>query len=123
MTKGWIGVDLDGTLAFYEGFRGDEHIGEPITPMLERVKRRIKAGATVCIFTARAGNGEDAVKHVKDWCMKHGLGDLRVTNVKDRFCTEIWDDRAFSVEKNTGRWVNANFADGRGDQKLIPLND
>jgi len=34
----WIGVDLDGTLAKYGEWRGVEHIGEPIPPMVDRVK-------------------------------------------------------------------------------------
>ena len=33
-----IAVDLDGTLAKYEGFHGMEHIGEPVPGMLRRVK-------------------------------------------------------------------------------------
>ena len=28
--SGWIGVDLDGTLARYDGWRGIDHIGEPM---------------------------------------------------------------------------------------------
>jgi hypothetical protein len=31
-TGGWIGVDLDGTLAHYDGWKGIDHIGEPIKP-------------------------------------------------------------------------------------------
>ena len=31
--SGWIGVDLDGTLAFYDMWRGMEHIGKPIPAM------------------------------------------------------------------------------------------
>ena len=38
----WIGVDLDGTLAEWDGWKGHEHIGPPIPAMLERVKRWIK---------------------------------------------------------------------------------
>lgn len=38
MSEGWIGVDLDGTLAEYLGWQGMGHIGEPIAPMVERVK-------------------------------------------------------------------------------------
>jgi hypothetical protein len=38
MTNRWIGVDLDGTLAFYDQWRAF-HIREPIPLMLERVKR------------------------------------------------------------------------------------
>jgi hypothetical protein len=34
---GWIGVDLDGTLAHYDGiWRGDEYIGEPVGRALSR---------------------------------------------------------------------------------------
>jgi hypothetical protein len=35
----WVGVDLDGTLAEYHGFKGPEHIGKPIPKMVARVKR------------------------------------------------------------------------------------
>ncbi len=31
--KGWYAVDLDGTLAFYDEWRGADHIGAPIIPM------------------------------------------------------------------------------------------
>ena len=34
--SGWIGVDLDGTLATYEEWRGLEHIGDPVPAMKER---------------------------------------------------------------------------------------
>ena len=38
MSDPWIGVDLDGTLAHYTGWRGEDHIGKPILPMLLRIK-------------------------------------------------------------------------------------
>jgi len=50
----WIGVDLDGTLAFDEGWKGHQHIGPPIPLMLERVKRWLAMDIEVRIFTARA---------------------------------------------------------------------
>jgi hypothetical protein len=34
--NGWIGVDLDGTLAFYDEWIGPEHIGAPIPGMVDR---------------------------------------------------------------------------------------
>jgi hydroxymethylpyrimidine pyrophosphatase-like HAD family hydrolase len=52
-TQGWIGVDLDGTLAHYDGWKGANHIGEPIPAMVERVKRWLAEGKTVKIMTAR----------------------------------------------------------------------
>ena len=33
--KKWIGFDLDGTLAEYNGWEGIEHIGKPIKPIVE----------------------------------------------------------------------------------------
>ena len=47
MSGGWIGVDLDGTLAYYDYWRGPEHIGEPIPAMLERVQRWLAEGKDV----------------------------------------------------------------------------
>lgn len=37
--KGWIGVDLDGTLAEYDGWKGPDEIGAPVEPMVERRAR------------------------------------------------------------------------------------
>lgn len=51
--KGWVGVDLDGTLAHYDEFRGDDHVGEPIEPMVRRVRKMLDEGKDVRIFTAR----------------------------------------------------------------------
>ena len=100
---GWIGVDLDGTLAKYESWeKNGETIGEPVPEMLFRVKNWVVNGKTVKIFTARA-SVSDQIPPIKEWCKKHGLGDLEVTNVKDFGMIELWDDRAVAVEMNTGR--------------------
>ena len=52
--RGWIGVDLDGTLAEYHGWNGS--IGKPIAPMVDRVKRWLAEGVEVRIMTARVSN-------------------------------------------------------------------
>ena len=49
---GWIGVDLDGTLAEYGEFKGLYVIGDPIPKMVERVQRWLAEGWEVCIMTA-----------------------------------------------------------------------
>ncbi len=49
-----IAVDLDGTLAHYDEFRGKDHIGKPIPKMMERVKKWLDEGQKIVIFTARA---------------------------------------------------------------------
>lgn len=112
-TKAWYGVDLDGTLAFYSGWKGIEHIGEPIPEMLLRVKEWLAIGRTVKIFTARVCVNPQrepvvawaARRVIEDWCLKHIGRVLEVTNVEDFGMIELWDDRAVQVEKNTGRLV------------------
>lgn len=112
-TKGWIGVDLDGTLARYDGWRGVAHIGEPVPEMLHRVLGWINEGRDVRIFTARVGDhvvdpeGLQLVQTtIEQWCHKHLGKVLPITNKKDFAMIELWDDRAVQVEPNTGRRVD-----------------
>lgn len=99
--SGWIGVDLDGTLAEYGGWQGPDHIGAPVPVMLARVKGWLDAGKSVKIFTARACIPEQ-IPPVKAWLERHGLGALEVTNVKDFGMISLWDDRCVQVIPNTG---------------------
>lgn len=101
-TSGWIGVDLDGTLAHYDGWRGADHIGVPIPSMLERVKNWVADGVEVRIFTARCSVPEQ-VPVIYEWLEKHGIGGLKVTNIKDFAMVELWDDRAIQIIPNTGK--------------------
>jgi len=100
--EGWIGVDLDGTLAYYDEWRGEEHIGEPIIPMFNRIIMWLSQGINVKIFTARAVLGERQVKIIQDWCVAYGLPPLEVTATKDFTMIELWDDRCIQVTANTG---------------------
>lgn len=112
--KGWIGVDLDGTLAEYEGWQGIEKIGAPIPLMLDRVKAWVAAGQEVRIMTARAfrlllpshdpeyKEGADAVRHIHTWLVANGLPKLKVTCVKDFSMIQLWDDRCVQIIPNTG---------------------
>lgn len=116
MVGGWIGVDLDGTLAHYDGWKGIEHIGAPIPLMVERVKKWLSEGKEVRIFTARVTRTDlmtreeiiqraNIIRSIQSWCLEHiGLA-LPVTNVKDFGMVELWDDRAIQVVPNTGERV------------------
>ncbi len=97
----WIGVDLDGTLAYYTGWKGLDDIGEPIPAMMARVKK-VLTKYNVKIFTARACI-PDQIESIKKWLVKHGLEGLEITNVKDFGMIELWDDKCVQVELNTGR--------------------
>ena len=120
MSKGWIAVDLDGTIAHHTGWKGEDHIGEPIPKMVERVKRWLADGKEVGIFTARVGmcdrqseNGvidnfkfaERQQALIKAWCKQHIGQELRVTASKDFEMLELWDDRAIQVIVNEGEPV------------------
>ena len=101
----WIGVDLDGTLAEYYGWRGIDHIGAPIPLMVERVKRWIDSGKEVKIFTARISNPDEklaATTAIWKWLFENGLPLLEITNIKDWKMLELWDDRCVQVQMNTG---------------------
>jgi len=104
--SGWIGVDLDGTLAEYHGWSGPNHIGPPVPAMVERVKRWLADGREVRIFTARIAEGNPYVRDaIEEWCQEHIGTRLPVTATKDLHMVELWDDRAVQVEANTGRPV------------------
>jgi phosphoserine phosphatase len=112
MADGWIGVDLDGTLAKYYGWSDDPFkIGEPVPRMVERVKQWLQEGKQVWIVTARVNFEVTYLKpeeqqHVHEainiWCIKHIGQALPITYKKNQSMIELWDDRAVQVIPNTG---------------------
>lgn len=102
MMSGWIAVDLDGTLAYYTpGQFSMDKVGDPIVPMLNRVRGWIDQGIEVRIFTARAQDPA-SIPVVQAWTLKYLGVKLPVTNVKDMDMLELWDDRAIQVVHNEG---------------------
>jgi hypothetical protein len=101
-------VDLDGTLAIYDGWKGHKHIGDPIPLMVGFVREMLDAGKDVRIFTARASNRDNPREHaetiyaISAWCEKHLGRVLPITNEKTFETICIFDDRAVGVEENTG---------------------
>jgi hypothetical protein len=109
--SGWIGVDLDGTLAEYHGWIPGGGIGKPIRAMVERVKKWLAEGKDVRIFTARVfaaeasgfEHGQHILAKIEDWCLEHLGVILPITCTKDMAMIELWDDRAVQVIPNTGK--------------------
>lgn len=104
MNKRWIGVDLDGTLAEYDGWK-DGLIGKPIIVMRDRIKRWLDAKIEVRIVTARVSIPSQAVEQrlmIERWCEEHLGQKLQVTCQKDFAMLELWDDRAVRVTRNNG---------------------
>jgi len=118
----WIAVDLDATLAKYDGWKGPNHIGDPIPLMVQRVIQWKKKGTCVKIMTARAcstnPNRESNLKTIEDWLELHVYPELKhwddssdwykipITSEKDFDMIELWDDRAVQVKPNTGKRVD-----------------
>ena len=136
MGKGWYGFDLDGTLAKYNGWKGIDHIGEPVKPMVELIKRMHDEGKVVKIVTARVAPrkledgtvGEQftwltprpssdpdarytATQYILDWCEEVAhLGFLpEIVYQKDHLMIELYDDRAKQVVPNEG-WLVEDIA-------------
>ena len=122
--KGWIGVDLDRTLAEYhgkvDGVYDPLRIGKPIPKMVERIKAWLAEGYEVRIFTARVGGLEPmdparlmVTAAIWEWLEFEAGIPLRlaVTATKDMDCCQIWDDIAVTVERNTGRTIHEMLAE------------
>jgi len=113
--SGWIGVDLDGTLAEYGGWKGKDHIGAPVAAMAFRVRQWLAEDRDVRIFTARVsgpreGNEiEESRTLIQDWTERHFGKRLAVTCTKDFGMIELWDDRVVQIECNTGRRMDGQL--------------
>ena len=105
----WVGFDLDGTLAKYDGWKGIDHIGDPVEPVVLMAKLLHWLGKKIKILTARVaprGGENDSDKaraYVEEWCQKNLGFTPEVTYVKDASMVALFDDRAVAVEPNTGK--------------------
>jgi len=105
-------VDVDGTMADDSVIDMDNYspeiIGPPIKKMVDRVKSWMAQGCRVVIFTARVhpGHGLEEVAiaeaALKEWSREVFGVELEITCMKDPMFSEIWDDKAVRVDKNTG---------------------
>jgi hypothetical protein len=112
MNGGWVGFDLDGTLAVYDGWKGVEHVGAPVPPMVAIARDFLAAGVPIRIVTARVSVPEqaDAARAaIEAWCLEHLGVVVPVTCTKDFQMLVLYDDRAISVQKNTGRCLGFTF--------------
>lgn len=118
----WIGVDLDGTLAHYDGWPADGSIGRPINRMVNRVRAKLEEGIEVRVMTARVSMVGHEFQHVfqqrilvREWTKEHIGRELTSTCSKDFGMIELWDDRAQRVVPNTGAFESeVRTADAAG---------
>lgn len=108
-----VAFDLDGTLAFYNGYKGPEHIGDPIPKAIALAKEYLEKGVRVVIFTARVGSENQAANdvsrsYVEEWTVQHVGQKLEVTAQKSPMFKLIYDDRARQVVENLGLVVTSD---------------
>lgn len=97
----FVGFDLDGTLARSPDEFDIKKVGEPIKPMVDKLREHLAKGDTVKIFTARAST-PGAAGPIHAWLKKHDLPELEVTNVKTPGLKLLYDDRAVGVVRDKG---------------------
>jgi len=94
-----VAVDLDGTLAEYDGSFHVETIGEPISSAVDKLHRLKRAGCRIVIFTCREDN-----ELLRGWLDSHGIPydginenpDVALNDMPSGkvFADVYWDDRA-----------------------------
>ena len=137
--KGWYGFDLDGTLAKYDGWKGIDHIGEPVVPMVKLIKQMHDEGKVIKVMTARVAPKDKPetkpnpyregnwciqepdvqtwalkdewtpLEFIQEWCYRT-LGFVpEVVYQKDHLMLELYDDRVKQVVPNEG-WLIEDIA-------------
>lgn len=100
-------VDFDGTLAYQDNELGHYCLGDPIYPMVDRVKKWLSEDDEVIIFTARASTMSDLEKRdIERFCEKYIGRVLPITCIKTRDIDVFYDDKAVQVIFNTGKVVS-----------------
>lgn len=113
--KGWYGFDLDGTLAKYDKWEGIDHIGDPVKPMVDLIRKMHDEGKVVKILTARVAPRANAEYKNREKCAPpdyvaaadfSGLSDDAKTWVENMYLVlDTWGARGFVIDwclKNLG---------------------
>ena len=107
--KGWYGFDLDGTLAKYDGWKGIDHIGEPVKPMVNLVRKMHDEGKVVKILTARVAPRADVEirpnPYLADSAVYDAVGRDNEERYRDLYRAQKWRAREFVSDwclKNLG---------------------
>jgi hypothetical protein len=94
-----IGIDFDGVLSEYTGWKGgNATLDPPVTGAIEAIRAYQDAGLEVCIYSSRAEDGP-AKERIRKWLQAYGLESKRiqkiaVTNLKPPAIVYL-DDRAW----------------------------
>ena len=113
-------VDLDGVLARYDGWRGPEHIGDPLPGAVEFV-RELSEFAEVVVYTSRctpsdegeqrAADASAAIAQVTKWLEQHAFPCREVYAARGKPHAHAFiDDRAVPCHAGCDRGHGARGA-------------
>ena len=107
--KGWYGFDLDGTLAKYDKWDGIGHIGEPVEPMVDLIRKMHDEGKVVKILTARVAPRSNieirSNPYPTDQAVYDAIGRDNEERYRDIYRAPKWTAREFVSDwclKNLG---------------------
>lgn len=115
--RGWIGFDIDATLAEYSGWIGFSRIGGPVPTMVDLLVDYVNNGWEVRIFTGRVAPDPDSDdipveerrKLIREWLNKNVVPllpedypEIKITHEKDKSLFYMYDDRAGGVVPSKG---------------------
>lgn len=96
---GWYGFDLDGTLAVYDKWRGIDHIGEPVEPMVDLLNGMRKEGKVVKILTARVAPRSNTDRKMNpyptDNDVLYAVGKVAYEKHSDIYMKPFWSAMEF----------------------------
>lgn len=101
-----IAIDLDGTLAEYTTWKGIEYIGDPIVPVVNKLKKikKRKPNINIIVHTARITDlrndeiNDKALSYVVAWLEKHNIPYDSVWVGKGKPLANVYvDDLAVNV--------------------------
>ena len=103
--EGWIGFDLDGTLAKYDGWHGLDHIGEPIEAIVRLAKKFHAEGKRIKILTARVSPRLCGETHADGCKCGHCEEEAsRPPVMQEQYLVEL-DGRGFSVKRTASSYI------------------
>lgn len=115
--KGWVGFDLDGTLATYTGWVGFSRIGQPVPEIVSLMVAYASQGYEVRVFTGRVAPDpdsndipvEDRRDLIRQWLstcvvpyLPEGYPEIKITHEKDKYLYMAYDDRVQGVVPSKG---------------------
>lgn len=127
-------IDLDGTLAKYDKWRGHEHIGEPITDAIKCVKMLYYAGYELILFSTRLNPDIDLIEPEKpprliitNWLKEnhvlHMFSDMTYKKIP---CCAIWDSQSLKDSIDIKKFIlglNKNYVSNSYVKKRFIINN